>query len=107
MCGNEVKEELLSPDGKMKLVVFSRDCGATTGFSTQASLLSANATLPNSPGNVFIIDDGDAAVSWENNSKISVLFLRGSHVFKQETLVRGVTIEYVKRKPSSLPGGEN
>ena len=38
MCGNEILGEFASPDRKKKVVVFQRDCGATTGFSTQASL---------------------------------------------------------------------
>ena len=37
-CGNDLVKEVPSPNGKMKAVVFQRDCGATTGFSTQISL---------------------------------------------------------------------
>ncbi len=37
-CGNEILKEVRSPTGKMKGVVFQRDCGATTGFSTQVSV---------------------------------------------------------------------
>jgi len=40
-CGNDVLTDLPSPDGKYKVVVFQRDCGATTGFSTQTTACSS------------------------------------------------------------------
>ena len=43
LCGNEIIEEIKSPDNKYKLVIFQRDCGATTGFSTQISILKSDA----------------------------------------------------------------
>ena len=55
-CGNDLVREVRSPSGKMKAVVFERDCGATTGFSTQVSLLLSNKSLPNESGNLFIAD---------------------------------------------------
>jgi hypothetical protein len=36
--------------------VFERACGATTGFSTQVSLLHAGQSLRNEPGNLFVAD---------------------------------------------------
>ena len=56
VCGNDLVAEHLSPDGKAKLLIFQRDCGATTGFSTQASLVAAEAKLSGSSGNLFIAD---------------------------------------------------
>lgn len=55
MCGNEVYSEVLSPDGEYKAVVFQRDCGATTGFSTQVSIIHSGDNLKNEGGNVYII----------------------------------------------------
>lgn len=55
MCGNEVFQELNSPDARLKAVIFQRDCGATTGFSTQISLIAANTKLPNETGNLFAV----------------------------------------------------
>jgi len=56
LCGNKILAETLSPDGKMKAVLFTRDCGATTGYSTQISVIPQAKKLPNDGGNVFIID---------------------------------------------------
>ena len=40
----------------LKIVVFQRDCGATTGFSTQASIIEDSKDLPDETGNVFVAD---------------------------------------------------
>lgn len=63
MCGNEVYSEMLSPDGKHKVVVFQRDCGATTGFSTQISIIDSDDDLKNESGNIYIIDGHPRDVS--------------------------------------------
>ena len=54
ICGNEIAVELISPDKNYKAVIFQRDCGATTGFSTQVSVLGVNEELENKSGNIFI-----------------------------------------------------
>ena len=61
MCGNEVVAQYPSPNGLERLVVFQRDCGATTGFSTQASILPIGKGLKDDSGNVFIADTDHGA----------------------------------------------
>ena len=56
LCGNTVYQELASPNKSHRAVVFERNCGATTGFSTQLSVLSASEVLQNVPGNTYIVD---------------------------------------------------
>ena len=53
LCGNDKLAEYPSPDRKWKVVVFQRDCGATTGLSTQAALLPLGDVWPNRSGNIF------------------------------------------------------
>jgi hypothetical protein len=53
LCGNDKLAEYPSPDRQWKVVVFQRDCGATTGFSTQAALLPLEEEWPNRSGNIF------------------------------------------------------
>lgn len=55
-CGNEPISEIQSPDKSLKVVIFQRNCGATTGFSTQVSILPANRQLPNESGNIMVVD---------------------------------------------------
>ena len=62
-CGNEVVETVPSPTQKWSAVVFVRDCGATTGFSTQLSILRARENLPNESGNVLVLGDGSGWVT--------------------------------------------
>jgi hypothetical protein len=95
-CLNEIREEVISPDGKNKVVLFSRNCGATTGFNTQASILKQGEQLPDDGGNAFIIDQGVAKVSWKNNKSILVVSEHNARNFKQEVSVRGITFEYRK-----------
>lgn len=60
LCGNEVIRRLDAPDGKHSAVLFQRDCGATTGFSTQISILDVGED-PSGGGNAFIADGGRGA----------------------------------------------
>jgi hypothetical protein len=55
-CANEQLNEVPSPGGARRAVVFQRDCGATTPFSTQISVLPRGVALPDSNGNVFVAD---------------------------------------------------
>jgi hypothetical protein len=42
---------------RMPTSTSSRSCGATTGFSTQASLLKSDQALPTMAGNLYIADN--------------------------------------------------
>ncbi len=46
-CANTVIAESLSPDSEWKAVLFERSCGATTGYSTQVSLIRSRSDLEN------------------------------------------------------------
>ena len=76
MCGNYVHEEYLSPGNSHKAVIFQRDCGATTGFSTQISIIGAQQELGNSNGNIYIIDGHPDEVAptlkWVSESTLSI-----------------------------------
>jgi hypothetical protein len=93
-CSNEPSAEVVSPDGSKKIVLFSRNCGATTGFNTQGTVLSREDELPNESGSAFIIDNGTAKVSWTEDSKLLVIFESSVRVFKKEPSDRGIAIEY-------------
>lgn len=71
MCGNDIWAEYPSPNGQLKAVVFQRDCGATTGFSTQVTILEADNDLPNRAGDILIIEGHPGTVapaaSWSDD----------------------------------------
>jgi hypothetical protein len=92
---NDPVAEYPSPDGASKLVVFQRDCGATTDFSTQASLLGPRVRLSNSDGgNVFIADTNHGVapsgpgggpelhVVWESPKRLLLRHHGKARVFK-------------------------
>ena len=93
-CENEVSQELLSPDGRHRAVVFSRTCGATTGPDTQATILRKGERLPDQPGNAFIIDEDEANVSWKSDGGLLVSFGPEARIIKKEPSAGGVKIEY-------------
>ncbi|MCV2356926.1 hypothetical protein LNV09_22520 [Paucibacter sp. B2R-40] len=95
LCGNDSSSSIVSPSGKLKVVVFSRDCGATTGFNTQLSIVQANAELPNEGGNTFIANGTvPLRIQWQSDSRLSISGVQGQKVLKQEALVGGVAVTY-------------
>jgi hypothetical protein len=105
-CGNDLVNEVRSPGGKIKAVVFQRDCGATTGFSTQVSLLSSNKSLPNESGNLFVAttDHGNAPaaawggpiveISWTDDANLLLRHDKRAGLSKREESLGGVKIRY-------------
>jgi len=106
-CANEVLSRATSPDGKRVAVVFERDCGATTDFSTQVSILPLNKTFGKSePGNTFICDSdhGQAPVGpgggpelnvqWVGEHDLKITCHRRARVFRKEEWFDGVSITY-------------
>jgi len=71
-CQNSAFDAFKSPGGRWKVVVFERDCGATTDFSTQASLLPVDSPLPAHAGNVLGIDPDHGKVEVDSQGKIAV-----------------------------------
>jgi hypothetical protein len=98
-CRNQVLNETRSPDNGKRAVVFERDCGATTGFSTQISILPATKYLPREAGNVFIEESvhGVATtvrVRWDSPQRVVITYPGHARIFRKEVLVKGVAIAY-------------
>ena len=98
-CSNETISESASPDGKLKLVLFSRDCGATVPSNTQAMILAHGEKLANEKGNIFILHQGTANALWKDNGHILVTLDHGTRIFKQEPSFHGIAIEYQTKAP--------
>jgi hypothetical protein len=105
-CGNEVIAEVASPDNQSKAVVFQRDCGATTDFSTQVSVIKTSVGLGNSSGNVFSSDTNhgyapagagggpEVKVRWVFPSLLVVSHHPAARVFEAEQEVGLVKVQY-------------
>lgn len=104
-CGNRVISRADAPDGLHTAVIFQRDCGATTGFSTQISVLEPGAE-PSDAGNAFRADAdhgaaalGDwggpwAEMRWSDDGTLLVRYASGSRIFEQSQQVSGVRVNY-------------
>ncbi len=65
ICGNEILQSEISPSGELQAIVFNRNCGVTTGFNTQISILPVGGNLTNDSGNTFIIDNEiSLSINW-------------------------------------------
>ena len=99
MCGNQIYQTHLSTDSRNKIVIFQRDCGATTGFSTQVSVLPVSETLENEAGNVFISNghpkETSLKVLWKDSQNVSITFDPNKfEIFKQKVLLGETSITY-------------
>ena len=105
-CDNHVLQEEPDPSGKLKAVVFQRECGVLGGTSTQVSVLPASTTQPLAGGNVFGADTnkGQApampsggpaiAVKWINEQELQIGYDNRVRVFQSEKTLGPVTITY-------------
>jgi hypothetical protein len=114
MCGNEVISRVVSPGGAYQAVIFERDCGATTDFSTQVSVLPADAPFREQPsfwcatseGNVLVIDGDHGAApagpgggpevtaTWENEHRLVLSYHPRARVFRASPGVGTVVVQY-------------
>jgi hypothetical protein len=104
-CSNDIVRRVAAPGGEHDAVVFQRDCGATTGFSTQVSIVGAGR-MPTGGGNVFIADDDhgaapaapwggpDVTLSWTRPDSLLVRYDARARLFLREARVGAVRIEY-------------
>ena len=94
LCANEIGSRVGSPDGRHEAIVFTRNCWATTGFSTQVSVATPGAQLGNEPGNVFVSRDSAVVeIEWRGPDTLLV-----RHAAADVALVTpsrdGVTVQF-------------
>ena len=100
LCDNEIVETMASPNGELAVVVFTRNCGATTGYSTQVSILKAGTELPNEAGNVFIAQsEVNVAPKWLSANRLVLAGVSGSSGSIRGSSADGVVVEYEQKKP--------
>jgi len=105
LCENDVVARRSSPDGSRDALLYLRDCGATTGFSTHISVLRSG-DRPSGGGNTFRADDGHGIaragewggpwteMEWLAPDHLLVRYSAGSRIFEQDAEVSGVTVSY-------------
>jgi hypothetical protein len=95
ICANEPLQTSLSPDKKLKAVLFRRDCGATTTPSTHVSILPATDELPNEAGNVCV-QGGEPLVNvrWVGDRHLNISSSSAAAVFLRDSEHEGVRITF-------------
>jgi len=100
----------MSPGAELKAVIFTRNCGATTAFSTHVSVLPAGSRLPHGGGNLFIADTDHGAASaeaargpevrvdWVGRNRLRIYRDPRARVFKAAPEIAAVRVEYVEGK---------
>jgi len=116
LCGNKVLARVSTPAGQHVAVVFERDCGATTGFSTQVSILDAGAAFRERPsffhatvaGNALSIDDDhgkapsgpgggpEVGVQWTDEAHVTLTYHPRARVFHAPARVGSVAVRHVQ-----------
>ncbi|MBK7674704.1 MAG: hypothetical protein IPJ27_07990 [Candidatus Accumulibacter sp.] len=108
MCATTVIDQLPSPNGKLKAVVFQIDCGATADFNSHVSIVTADTdtskkdALPKS----FFAADGnrgqapagkggpEVRLSWKDGNHLEIQHHHRVRLIRAETISNGVTIGY-------------
>ncbi len=99
-CKNTALQKIYNPPKNMYIILFHRDCTATTTISSQLTLFNNNVPLTNDTvGNIFITNDQKCVrnIIWKDDKNI---FLEHScnpeKIFKQEIYFNNIFIEYKK-----------
>jgi hypothetical protein len=104
-CENEVVLRIPSSNGLHEAILFERNCGATTGFSTQIAV-EAVGRAPSFSGTVFVADDNNgsaqaaawggpwATMRWVTPTELLIRYDVRSAVFRLEEAVENVRIRY-------------
>lgn len=99
MCATHIFDHVISPDGHKQAVLYQIDCGATTGFNRQLSVVASdiNLKVQNPPLQTsFFASYGKPNVqfTWLSDSRLEVQYPKGAKVFRTKTKSNGVAIQY-------------
>jgi hypothetical protein len=94
-CVNSILMEVLAPNRKLKAVLFSRDCGATTSFGTHVSIPPASSRLPDEGGSVVVVrDEPKMTIRWIDDRHLNISGSSAGAAFLRLPDFRGVRITY-------------
>ncbi len=97
LCVNTIYQTEVSPDKTHRAVIFQRNCGATTGFSTQVSILGHDDALPEGKGNTYIAAGHPQItklqLNWLDEMHLSIRNT-DSAAFKSETRIGSIQVSY-------------
>lgn len=104
-CENTILSEEGSPNGRLTATLFERSCGATTGYSTQVSVLRSGVRSA-AAGNTFVADANHGTaeqvavggpwveVVWIDDDNLIVRYDAQARVFTEQSDIAGVKVTY-------------
>lgn len=93
MCGNDITRKIDSPNKDYVAYLFTRDCGATTRYSYQLSILKNGEELENEGGNTFV-SYSPFEVKWKSPYQLNVSYDKNADTFEKDEKVGKVRISY-------------
>jgi len=97
-CVNRIFQEVLSPAGNYKAVLFETNCGVASSVSTQVSLMITGEKLKNDGGSIYIIDghpkERQMKLIWLDPKKLLIQNPSTLQPFKRETQYKDIAIVY-------------
>jgi hypothetical protein len=107
-CGIKISQEIYSPNGKYKVVVFRRDCEITiTNFETHISVIKSDAVLGNQRGNIFQAygdpDKYSIKAIWKDDQHIIIEHNVKSTPVVVKNKIGNIEIQYIKNTEGMRP----
>lgn len=101
-CINNVLEEVPDPSGSRVAVLYTRECGATTGPSTNVGVTTRGVGVPPGVGNVLVMKDPISAAEssrttrlrWHSTDTLEISLVTGRAIQSRVGLINGTTVIY-------------
>jgi hypothetical protein len=95
-CSVTPRRVLPSPDAKANLVVFEVDCGATTSFNTQVSIVPSGAKFSRETYPPFFVvkERHELVAAWVGDRQVEIVVPHDEQVYRQDSMVSGIAVIY-------------
>lgn len=102
LCSNRITQRTASPDGSSELVVYERDCGATTAFATHVDIVEPGEA-PTGSSDIFVATRGnwhadwngaEASARWTGPRSLLIIHDTASELRKSDNRLGNIAITY-------------
>ena len=109
MCATKVIDQVASPNGKLKAVLFQIDCGATTDFNSHVAIVPSNVDISQKdslPKSFFVADTNhgrapvgnsegpEVRLHWHAEDRLELRHHNLIRLVRADVQSVGVTIDY-------------
>jgi hypothetical protein len=99
-CQKIVHVRIPSPTNTLDAWIFELECGATTGFNTQLSIVSAKEGLDYSRFPPAVVVGGKSSIqaAWLSQTKLAVSLAPSVTIYTRKAESNGVTLRYSDKR---------